>query len=302
MKAILNCVGIRSLYTLAGAGSNQGITMPDFPTIAQNNHVILCVPQKKDSIWLECTSQTQPCGFLGTFVAGRKVLLVTPEGGKQTNTPLLTSTQNMQYRTADVKISRNGTMETTAKTTFSGYQYDNVSDLFTESQDDQKKDLLEDISIPGLNIQSFGFNAEKKQIPEASETLQMSAENYASKSGTRLFIPLNIMNRRRSAPSKVENRRNPVIQKYSYHDKDSIVFSLPDGYEVESAPKNKTISSSYGDYSSSVTIDGNRAVYIRDIKVYLGSWPKENYPDVVKFYTDIVNNDKAKLVLKEIQK
>ena len=32
MKALLNCAGIRSIYVLAGAGTNQGITMADFPT------------------------------------------------------------------------------------------------------------------------------------------------------------------------------------------------------------------------------------------------------------------------------
>lgn len=301
MKSILNCVGIPSVYTLAGAGPNPGITTTDFPTIAQNNHVILCVPQQKDTIWLECTSQTQPCGFLGTFVAGRRVLLITPTGGKLTVTPLLAAAQNTQIRTADVKISPTGSMEASVKTRYAGYQYDNVSDLFNESQEDQKKDLLEDISIPGLTIPSFKFDAEKKQIPEALETLEMTAEKYASKTGTRLFIPLNMMNRRKTAPANVENRKMPVVQKYAFHDRDSVVFSLPEGYQIESVPKDKSISSEYGNYTSTVSVNGNKAVYIRDVKINLGNWPKENYPEVVKFYTDIVSSDKAKLVLKETQ-
>ena len=65
MKALLKVAGIRSDYTVAGASNSQGITMTDFPTANQCNHVILCVPFKKDTIWLECTSQTTPCGYLG---------------------------------------------------------------------------------------------------------------------------------------------------------------------------------------------------------------------------------------------
>lgn len=300
MKALLNCVGIPSYYVLVGAGSNQGITMPDFPTVAQNNHVILCVPLRNDTIWLECTSQTQPCGYLGTFVEGRKVLLITPEGGKLAVTPMLNSVQNKQFRTAEVLIKTDGAMESEVNTKYTGYQYDNVSSLFDESQEDQKKELLDDIGIPGLIINSFSFEAKKEKIPEALESVTMTAEKYASKTGTRLFIPMNILNQRKNSPSKVENRKSPVIQKYSFHDKDSIVFLLPKTYQVETIPRGKTISNEFGEYNSTITIQNDHAIYVRDIKINIGSWPKEKYPAMVEFYSSIVSNDKAKLVLKEV--
>lgn len=299
MKSLLNCVGIPSIYVLAGAGYNQGITMSDFPTINQNNHAILCVPMRNDSIWLECTSQTQPGGYLGRFVAGRKVLLITPQGGKLTVTPLLTSLQNVEFRTAEVQINTDGTMQATVKTRYSGYQYDNVSSLFDESKEDQKKELLDDIGIPGLVISSFGYEVKKGKIPEAMESLSMTSEKYATKTGTRLFIPMNMLNQKKDIPSKVDNRRMPVVQKYSYHDKDSIVFLLPKGYQVETFPRAKTISTDYGEYYSSVTVENDRAVYIRELKIKPGVWPKENYQAVVEFYSSIVSNDRAKLVLKE---
>jgi hypothetical protein len=301
MKALLSCAEIPSLYVIAGAGPNKGITMADFPTINQNNHAILCVPLQKDTIWLECTSQTQPCGYLGKFVEGRQVLLITPKGGKLCRTPLLTSAQNLQFRTAEVQISPDGSMQSAVKTAYSGYQYDNVSSRFEESKEDQKKELLEDIAIPGLVINSFGYDVRKEKIPEVTESLTMASAKYATKTGTRLFIPLNMLNQRKSFPSKVDNRKMPIVQKYSYHDKDSVVFLLPDGYQAETVPRGKTLSTEYGEYHSSVTVNGNRAVYVRDLKVFNGNWPKENYPALVGFYTSIVSSDKAKLVLKQIQ-
>lgn len=301
MKALLNCVDIPSFYVLAGAGSNQGIVMTDFPSINQNNHAILCVPLHNDTIWLECTSQTQPFGYLGTFVAGRKVLLITPEGGKLTVTPFLTSTQNIQFRTAEVQIDSDGAMKSNVKTRYSGYQYDNVSSFLDESKTDQEKELLEDIGIPSLKINSFGYEVKKERIPEALESLAMSSSKYATKTGTRIFIPLNILNQRNSAPAQVENRRMPVIQKYPYYDKDSITFQLPKGYLTESIPRNKTISNEYGEYISKITVHDNQLIYVRELKVNRGFWLKENYQAVVEFYSSIANNDKAKLVLKEQQ-
>jgi len=298
MKALLNCVGIRSYYTLAGAGSNQGITMKDFPTIGQNNHVILCVPLKSDTIWLECTSQTQPCGYLGTFVQGRTVLLIDDKGCKLVKTPLLNSKQNLQVRSAEVNINPDGAMQSSVKTHFSGYQYDNVSDLFEESKEDQQKELLDDLGIPGLKLNTFAYDVRKNKIPEAFETLSLNSEKYASKTGPRLFIPLNLLNQRKNSPAKVENRRLPFKQTYSYHDKDSIVYTLPAGYVTESVPKQKIIATEFGEYKSSVTVENNKAIYVREVNINYGTWPKEKYAEAVDFYTGIVLADKAKLVLK----
>ncbi len=301
MMALLNSVGIRSVYVLAGAGPNLGITMTDFPTVAQNNHAILCVPLHNDTIWLECTSQTQACGYLGSFVAGRKVMLITPEGGKLTKTPLLTSAQNLQLRTADVDIDPTGGMLATVKTKYSGYQYDNVSSLFDESKEDQKKELLANIGIPGLVIKSFGYEVKKEKIPEALESIEMTSTKYVTKTGTRLFIPMNMLNQRKSIPDKVDNRKMPAVQKYSYRDKDSIVFQLPKGYKVESTPKSKILSTEFGEYNSTVSVMNDRAIYVREVKINPGIWPKEKYQALVEFYSNIVSNDKAKLVLKEEQ-
>lgn len=299
MKALLNCVGIPSFYVLAGAGSNQGIIMTDFPTASQNNHAILCVPLKKDTLWLECTSQTSPCGYLGRFVEGRKVLLITPEGGKLTNAPLLKSGQNLQLRNATVEIKNDGTMQAQVKTQYTGYQYENVSSLFEISKEDQEKELLEDISMPGAVLISFAYEVKKASIPQAVESMSLSSMKYTTKTGTRLFIPMNMLNQRKSAPDKVDNRKMPVEQEYSYYDKDSIVYQLPQGYQIETVPKGKTLATEYGEYKSSVSVENGKAIYVRELKVKRGKWPKENYPSLVDFYTAIVSADKAKLVLKE---
>ncbi len=299
MKALLNCAGVRSFYTLAGAGPNLGITMKDFPTINQNNHAILCVPLRSDTIWLECTSQTQSCGYLGTFVQGRNVLLITDNSCKMVKTPLLNSDQNIQFRSAEVEIKPDGNMLSIVKTKFSGYQYDNVSSRVEESQEDQKKDLLKVIGLPGLVISSFAYDIQKQKIPEAVETLSMHAEKYASKTGTRLFIPLNMLNQRKSSPAKVENRKMPVVQTFSYHDKDSITYTLPSGYTAEAIPKPKILTTEFGEYRSSCSVEGSKATDVREIKINHGTWPKEKYTEVVDFYSGIVSADKAKLVLKE---
>ncbi len=303
MKALLNAAGISSLYTVAGASSfNHGITMTDFPTDSQTNHIILCVPLHRDSIWLECTSQTDPCGYMSPFTAGRKALNITSEGGKIVNTPLLTANQSSQDCKAEVQINPDGSMQATIKTKYRGYQYDNVSNTLTQSKKEQEKTLYKNLSITGLVISDFNYEVKKDRIPQAVETVTFSTPVFGTKIGSRLFIPLNIFNQITEIPARVDNRRMPVYRSYAYIDKDSVIFRLPKGFNPESIPKAKTLSTEFGEYSSTITLKDNQMLYVRELKMNRGTWPKERYSALVDFYSSIVNADKARLVLKEESK
>jgi hypothetical protein len=78
-KALLDVVGVKSYFTVVYAQQKRNIDK-DFTSL-QGNHAILNVPIKNaEDIWLECTSQTAPFGFLGSFTEDRDVLEITPEG------------------------------------------------------------------------------------------------------------------------------------------------------------------------------------------------------------------------------
>ncbi len=299
MKALLKAVGIPSIYTVAGASTNLGITMTDFPTNHQTNHIILCVPLKGDTLWMECTSQTTPFGYMSPFTAGRKALNITAGEGKIVNTPLLTASQSSQNRNADVQVYPDGSIEGTVKTKYSGYQYDNVSQNLTESKKDQEKALYDKLSITGLNISGFNYDIAKDKIPYAAETVKISTPMYGTKTGSRLFIPLNIFNQVKTAPSRVDNRRMPVYRAYGFVDNDSVTLHLPKGFKPESIPKGKTFATEFGEYNSSIALKDDQLVYYRELKMNRGTWPKERYSALVDFYTAIVSADKVKLVLKE---
>jgi hypothetical protein len=302
MKALLKVVGIPSIYTVAGASSNQGITMTDFPTNAQSNHIILCVPLLKDSIWLECTNQTNPCGYMSPFTAGRKALNITLGEGRIVSTPLLTANQSSQLCNADVQVNPDGSIQANVKTKYSGYQYDNVSHNLTKSKKEQEKALYENLSITGLVISDFNYEVKKEKIPQAVETVTFSTPVFGTKTGSRLFIPLNIFNQITEIPARVDNRRMPVYRSFAYTDKDSVIFRLPKGFTPESIPKVKTLSTEFGQYSSTIILNDDKVLYVRELKMNRGTWPKERYTDLVNFYSSIVTADKARLVLKEESK
>lgn len=97
MKTLLDTIGIKSFYTQVLAGKNERDIETGFAH-DQFNHVFLCVPMEKDTLWLECTNQKNPFGFLGYFTSNRHVQLITAEGGKLVSTPTLKAENNMQVR------------------------------------------------------------------------------------------------------------------------------------------------------------------------------------------------------------
>lgn len=107
MYSLLKEVCIQSHYTLVRAGEGESYMLKDFP-YNPFNHIILCVPFQKDTMWLECTNQTIPAGYLGDFTDDRYVLLIREEGGKLVKTPRYTREQNLQVRYSTGKIDPTG--------------------------------------------------------------------------------------------------------------------------------------------------------------------------------------------------
>lgn len=301
MKALLNAVGIPSVYVIAGAGSNPGVTMDDFPTISQSNHAILCVLMQNDSIWLECTNQTNPCGYMGTFTGGHKVVTINSDGGKLVYVPKLPVSKNIQKRTANIKISPDGSMQGTSKTIYTGYEYENISGELTKSPKEQEKDILGRLSIAGLVVSKFGYTEKQGEIPEVEERLDFASSMSVSKTGIRLFVPLNMLSQQVQVPTKTEERKFPFIQRFASVEKDSTCFYLPEGYQTETIPKEKLVKTEFGEYHVQLVSQDNKIIYQRELKILEGTWPKEKYQSLVDFYALVVSFDKSKLVLKQKQ-
>lgn len=171
--------------------------------------------------------------------------------------------------------------------------------LFRLGAEDQKKYLYDDINLPDFKINSFSINEKKKQLPIAELNLDLDIRNYASKSGDRLFIPLNLMNRDTYIPKKIKNRKTDIYKSRNYLDIDSTCFEIPKGYEIESIPKNKSITSDFGSYEYTVKQDSNIVTYVRKVKYTEFRLPANRYEELRNFMKSKVRADKARLVIKK---
>lgn len=296
--ALLKSVGIKSYYTKVMAGNNTQKMIKDF-VCNQANHAILCVPVKEDTIWLECTNQNQPFGFLGSATDDRDVFIITDNGGEIAHTTVYKQSDNIQIRRAEVIIDNLGSAIANIKTKYNGLQYENVEYPLNQPYINQKKWLLKNIDIENFKIDSFCFNQVKKRIPYAELYLKLKINDYVSDIGTRIFLPLNLMNKSKFVPKKERNRKIDIYLSYAYSDIDSINYVIPDNYSIEAVPKDTTINTIFGGYSSTIKINGNKILFVRKIIRNKGTYPPDKYGVLLKFYKDICVFDSQYIVLKD---
>jgi len=107
MRNLLAVVGIPSYPALINAGYNKFPADSLFPS-SPFNHVILCIPNKNDTIWLECTSNNARTGFLGSFTENKRALVITENGGVLVNTPPSVAANNKLVINNDIFLDVDG--------------------------------------------------------------------------------------------------------------------------------------------------------------------------------------------------
>ncbi|MCG2617657.1 DUF3857 domain-containing transglutaminase family protein [Terrimonas sp. NA20] len=297
MSALLKEAGIPSYYTLVLAGRDSRYMTAEFPS-QQFNHVILCVPVQQDTMWLECTSQTLPAGYLSDFTAGRSVLLVDETGGKLVRTPDYGINENLQTRYINASLKEDGSLKVKATTNYRGLLQDNLHGLINNLSGDKVKEYLhEQLDFFTYDVDRFDYKEEKTADPFIDETLDISVSHYASVTGKRLFIVPNIMTRLSQKLSADSIRRYPVELGLAYRMTDSVEIDLLPGYEPESLPADMNLSTPFGTYRAATRITNGKIIYSRRIEKYGGKFPADQYQQLVKFQEAIYKADRARLVL-----
>ncbi|RZK14716.1 MAG: DUF3857 domain-containing protein, partial [Flavobacterium sp.] len=236
MQSLLDVAGIESYYCVVEAGDKKVSLDADFADMSQGNHIILCMPLKGDTTWLECTSQKIPFGFLSTFTDDRIVLACTKDGGKLLKTPKLTAADNRQIRKAELTITPNGDVTGKTQTLYSGSQYDSNEEIIDKPLSEQKKLLADVYDIDNISFNEINYSQKKQENPESTETIGLKIPNYATLNNNKLFLKVNLFNIQRNT-SEVKNRTKPVYINRGFTDEDTIIYNLPDETTTNQLPE-----------------------------------------------------------------
>jgi hypothetical protein len=297
MVALLKEAGINGKYVVIYGGDDSPDLADDFPSL-QGNHIITCVPMGKDTIWLECTSQTVSPDFMGSFTGSRKAILIDDNGGHIVRTPAYSATDNTRCRVVAAVISDEGNLDADVNTSYTGMQEELPHALMNElSNEEREKYLNELLNLPTYKVEKSHYEEQKGTIPVVREYLHVLSPNYAAVSGKRIFINPDLFDRSNYRLQTDSIRHYDFIDKKAFRYIDSITIKIPAGYQPEAVPQDIAIDCKFGKYNSAVKISSDKIVYYRKWEESVNRFPPAEYPELVKFYERLYKADHNRIVL-----
>lgn len=296
-KSLLEVAEVPSYYTVLYGGNEKRDIVSDFAGI-QGNHAILSIPDGDNYVWLECTDQNVPFGFIAGFTDDRDVLVVTPDGGEVVHSKKYSADDNYQKIIGNYTVDEHGSIKAAIEIKSGGIQYGDRYHIALASETDQKKHYYNFWQhINNLDLERISLENDKEQI-EFIEKIEFTAENYATFAGKEMLLPINLFNRYGAVPDRIKDRKLAVDISRGFSDWDEVEIKIPEGYTITAIPENVKLSSPYGEYTSSLEkLSEEVLVYKRYFNFHEGFYEKEAYTDFRKFIRSITRYDKQKIVL-----
>ncbi|MEM5565955.1 DUF3857 domain-containing protein [Psychroserpens sp. AS72] len=296
-KALLDEVGVESYYAVIYGGHDITSFDTEF-SATEGNHAVLCIPNETKDIWLECTSQTNPFGFIAGFTDDRDALLITPEGGKIIHTTAYATEDNLQTTNASVTITDNGSISADVIIKTHGYQYGLHEGIQNKPLRDQElyfKDYWDYIN--NLSVENIKFTNDKDAVV-FTENVTIKATGFATKSGNRLLFQPNVFNKVTRIPTRYKKRTLDFEIERGYKDVDEFTIAIDPNFDIEAMPNTVEISNKFGSYSFSIEkLSDDKLLYKRTQILNKGFYSKEEYDDFRTFMSTMVKHDKSKIVL-----
>lgn len=302
-KALLDIVGVESYYTHVEAGEGSPVSFErDFASLEQGNHVILNIPNKGNDIWLECTNQTLPFGFLGSFTDDRDVLVMTPKGGVIKHTTSYKNEQNLQETKGTIRLDLLGNVKADFYRKSYGIQYDDKYSYETMSQKELIAYYKSKVwaSNNNLSIDRITLVNDKDSIT-FKESFNTKILDYASISESNYLFKINVFNRNNYIPKRYRKRKLPLKISRGYLDIDEFMIQLPKGFTALVVPSVKVLETKYGRYEVRIEkINTATLKYYRSILIKDGEYPKEDYKMYRSFRRKIAKYDNLRIALTKL--
>ena len=301
MRASLAAIGIKSYYALVRAGSNVIPPDDNFPT-PHFNHIIVCVPQDRDSIWLECTSQTADFGELGDFTENRKALLITDAGGVLVPTPVSKPSQNIFSCYTNIVLTEDGSGTADAVITGTGeFKQQQVYYTSQKSEDEKRNFLVKSMEWKQPDVVSISSGS-RFEKPYKIESKMEYDQIPSFKAGSKMFLQPRLYPFFDEDISDNEKRKQDYYFSFPYQSSDTTVMLLPSGFGVESLPKEKKVTFPFAQYTCKYSFDEAEKTVrvIAYLEITNQHLKAADYPQLLEFKKAVIADMNEKIVVKKM--
>ncbi|HWI91173.1 MAG TPA: DUF3857 domain-containing protein [Flavisolibacter sp.] len=296
MRYLLDAAGIKSYPALINAGNESPPADPKFPS-SPFNHVILCVPNKADTIWLECTSNNLAAGFLGTFTENKNALVLTENGGVLTRTPSSKADNNLLEEYTEIHVNEQGGAKAVSKIFSTGDIAQEFNEINKMDADDQKEIFVNHLDYKAGDI--FEISPHRDSANRNAMQFNFEFERwYAFKAGSKYFFPQKL-NRIFFEDMKDEKRTIDYLFDYPYQKTDTTVIYLPKEFVTEELPMQQEIRTGFADYKKQIVAAPGKITIVTSLSLKQHVIPAEQYKTVQAFFAKVKESEEQNVVVKK---
>jgi hypothetical protein len=298
MSALLKAVNIPSCYAIINAGANMQPAEPSFP-YDPFNHIILCVPLKSDTTWLECTSQTQTFGQLGSFTENRYALLVTEDGGKLVKTPKSRDVDNQFNSEVQITLDADGGAKAKVKILSTGDYRDDYLGLMYLKADEQKARMITMLNMKQPSVFTLKPSTDKDGVKEIDIDLEYDKFCDISAGGKQFYRP-RVFDLWQSTFPAEEKRKSDYYFEVPMLKTCVTTIDLPIGFEIDALPADQSLKFTYGTYDVKYVYDAAKNQVVSTTKFNLKNHviPAAKYAEMQVYMDGIAKAQNKKLVIR----
>ncbi|VXD14614.1 DUF3857 domain-containing protein [Marinoscillum sp. 108] len=292
-QELLSIAGIKSYQVLVMAGSNVPRLIEDFPS-NQFNHVFLAVPHENDTLWLECTSQTMPSDYLGSFTDDRKVLWVDQGNSQIVKTPYYSVEQNLVLEHVKISLTENGHAKIEIKITKGGNYFEEGQSYLYQATEEIQKSNQEKFSFSQYSIDHFAFEMDQDSLL-LKEVYVLNVPSFAKKYGSRLVVDMKDFVKTSRISANTSDHFMRLLRNYQVVQTIEIIF--PENHILQHANENLSIKKEFGEYELKVKRSPQGVQYYKKLILKKGDYSGDEFIELQEFMNGVFKNEISKIML-----
>lgn len=283
--------------------SNRSDGVPDTQVANPNwfNHAIVRISAAGKETFLDPSDRGLAPGQLPPGLQGMPALLVDRKKPQVVRLPASSFEENRRQAVVDLTLDPRGSLSGTGKLTLGGaHAWRRIA--WRDSPKETAKgwqDWLEQ-AFPGYKVEDLAYHeaADDRRVEVTWKLSQSAEEALGDEASLKPSRPLGPVTQLYTLP--VERRRTPVLIQFPDRDEVELHLAWPEGWTVESLPKDWSYSGAAGAVASHAEVDAaaRRLTYTRRVDVtQRESFNAEQYTAIRDLFGEAEKDDAQSLVL-----
>ena len=298
LAAYLQSAGFDAKPVVLSTRSN-GVFL--YPTVTGFNYVVVQCNVDGNKILLDAADKFSSINELPyKCLNGQGVVI---GGSKPEWVDLFSVGSSSSNYISQISIQPDGTLTGKANIARTGYAAQSFRRDLSEFKSEEE--FAEDYAEKRVNweIESHEVEGVDPLEQRVVEKIDFSTKAKSVFAGDKIYVSPVIMNPTEENPFKLKERKYPVDFGYTFRESETVVFTIPEGYEIEEFPEayRAALPDSKATYMFGVTKLGENQIHIiTDFRINVPVMFAEDYDSIKQLLDLQIEKQKQQIILKKI--